>query len=228
MPRFVINPPVFFSSVAITVMFLGVGALFPNQAESIFAALQSWILGSFGWLYLLAVGIFIFSVLLFATSSSAASSSAQTIRCRLSLSVLDRHAVRCGMGIGLMYFAVGEPIKHFVAPPEAAPLSVAAQRQAMSVTFFHWGLHAWAIYAVSGVARLFRISLQSSPDRPLGTLSAAQEPHQWTAGHAVDVFAVCGTLFASQPPWLRCSSDQCRPEILLGIPNGITFSLFSL
>jgi choline/glycine/proline betaine transport protein len=57
-----------------------------------------------------------------------------------------------GMGIGLMYFAVGEPMTHFAAPPEAAPLSIAAQREAMSVTFFHWGVHAWAVYAVVGLS----------------------------------------------------------------------------
>lgn len=44
-----------------------------------------------------------------------------------------------GMGIGLMYFAVGEPMTHFASPPEAEPLTIAAQREAMSVTFFHWG-----------------------------------------------------------------------------------------
>ncbi len=224
MPRFVINPPVFFSSVAITVMFLGVGALFPNQAESIFAALQSWILGSFGWLYLLAVGIFIFSVLLFATSSSAASSSAQTIRCRLSLSVLDRHAVRCGMGIGLMYFAVGEPIKHFVAPPEAAPLSVAAQRQAMSVTFFHWGLHAWAIYAVSLSLAYFgyRYNLPLTVRSGLFRCSRTASMDRWACSRCLSRL---WNIVCIEPPWLRCSSDQCRPEILLGIPNGITVQL---
>ena len=57
-----------------------------------------------------------------------------------------------GMGIGLMYYAVGEPMSHFMAPPTAEPRSIEATRQAMAVTFFHWGIHAWAIYAVVGLS----------------------------------------------------------------------------
>lgn len=57
-----------------------------------------------------------------------------------------------GMGIGLMFYAVGEPMTHYMAPPTAEPKSVAAMREAMTVTFFHWGIHAWAIYAVVGLS----------------------------------------------------------------------------
>lgn len=228
MPRFVINPPVFFSSVAITVMFLGVGALFPNQAEAIFAALQSWILGSFGWLYLLAVGIFIFSVLLFATSSFGSlklgpDDSVPDFRYLSWIAML----FAAGMGIGLMYFAVGEPIKHFVAPPEAAPLSVAAQRQAMSVTFFHWGLHAWAIYAVVGLSLAYfgyRYNLPLTVRSGLYPL--LKNRINGPLGHAVDVFAVCGTLFGiATSLGFGVLQINAGLKYLLGIPNGITVQL---
>ena len=197
MPRFVINPPVFFGSVAITAMFLGVGVLFPAQAETIFAAVQSWILESFGWLYLLAVGIFIISVLLFASSSFG------SLKLGPDDSTPDFHYLSwiamlfaAGMGIGLMYFAVGEPMKHFAAPPEAAPLSIAAQRQAMSVTFFHWGLHAWAIYAVVGLSLAYfgyRYNLPLTVRSGLYPL--LKNRIDGPLGHAVDIFAICGTLF---------------------------------
>jgi choline/glycine/proline betaine transport protein len=53
-----------------------------------------------------------------------------------------------GMGIGLMFFGVAKPVMHYLAPPTAEVNSLAAIKEAMKVTFFHWGLHAWAIYAI--------------------------------------------------------------------------------
>ena len=225
MPRFVINPPVFFGSVAITVLFLGVGVLFPAQAEAIFAAVQSWILDTFGWLYLLAVGIFIFSVLLFATSSFG------NLKLGPDDSTPDFHYLSwvamlfaAGMGIGLMYFAVGEPMKHFAAPPEAAPLSIAAQRQAMSVTFFHWGLHAWSIYAVVGLSLAYfgyRYNLPLTVRSGLYPL--LKNRIDGPLGHAVDIFAVCGTLFGIATS-LGFGVLQINAGLtyLLGVPNSAT------
>ncbi|MCV5520245.1 BCCT family transporter, partial [Escherichia coli] len=57
-----------------------------------------------------------------------------------------------GMGIGLMFFGVAEPVMHHVNPPSGEPQTIEAAQQALRVTFFHWGLHAWAIYAVVGLA----------------------------------------------------------------------------
>lgn len=197
MPKFVINPPVFFGAVAVTAIFLGIGAIFPGQADEIFSAVQSWILGSFGWLYLLAVGIFTGSVILFAASGFG------NLKLGPDDSVPDFHYMSwvamlfaAGMGIGLMYFAVGEPMTHFAAPPEAEPLSIAAQRQAMSVTFFHWGLHAWAIYAVVGLSLAYfgyRFNLPLTVRSGLYPLLKSRI--HGPIGHAVDIFAICGTLF---------------------------------
>ena len=55
-----------------------------------------------------------------------------------------------GMGIGIVFYGVAEPIMHFSTPPEADPRSIQAARDAMEITFFHWGVHAWAIYALLG------------------------------------------------------------------------------
>ena len=53
-----------------------------------------------------------------------------------------------GMGIGLMFFGVAEPLMHNLSQPTAETGTVAAVQEAMKMTFFHWGLHAWAIYAI--------------------------------------------------------------------------------
>lgn len=222
MPRFVINPPVFFGSVAITTLFLAVGVLFPSQAETIFAGVQSWILEWFGWLYLLAVGIFIVSVVLFAASrfgdlKLGPDDSTPDFRYLSWVAML----FAAGMGIGLMYFAVGEPMKHFAAPPEAAPLSIAAQRQAMSITFFHWGLHAWAIYAVVGLSLAYfgyRYNLPLTVRSGLYPLLGSRI--DGPLGHAVDIFAICGTLFGIATS-LGFGVLQINAGLtyLLGVPN---------
>ena len=109
MPGFVINPPVFFGSVAITTVFLVTGVLFPSQAESIFAAMQGWILASFGWFYLLSVAIFLASVVFFAASrfgnlKLGPDDSTPDFRYVSWVAML----FAAGMGIGLMYFADSE------------------------------------------------------------------------------------------------------------------------
>src|SRR3546814_3161717 len=57
-----------------------------------------------------------------------------------------------GMGIGLLFFGVAEPIQHYALPPVGEGRTIESARQAMVLTFFHWGLHAWAIYIVVGLA----------------------------------------------------------------------------
>ncbi|MEP9396981.1 BCCT family transporter [Mesorhizobium sp. KR2-14] len=197
MPKFVINPPVFFGSVAIIALFVGIGTIVPGHAEVLFREMQTAILSSFGWLYLLAVGVFLFSMILLAFGRYG----------DLKLGPDDSEPdfpflswvamlFAAGMGIGLMYFAVGEPMTHFAAPPEAVPLSIAAQRQAMSVTFFHWGIHAWAIYAVVGLSLAYFGHRYNLPlTIRSGLYPLLKNRINGPIGHAVDIFAICGTLF---------------------------------
>jgi len=55
------------------------------------------------------------------------------------------------MGIGLMFFGVAEPVNHFLSPPLGDGGTIPAAKEAMQLTFFHWGLHAWATYAIVAV-----------------------------------------------------------------------------
>lgn len=194
---FVINPPVFFGSVAIITVFLLIGLVFPGRAEAIFTGLQSEILERFGWFYLLSVGIFLASVLLFSLGRFG----------RLKLGPDDSTPdfgyvswiamlFAAGMGIGLMFYAVGEPITHFALPPTAEPGTVAAMRESMSVTFFHWGIHAWAIYAVVGLSLAYfgyRYNLPLTIRSGLYPL--LKDKINGPIGHAVDIFAIVGTMF---------------------------------
>jgi choline/glycine/proline betaine transport protein len=100
------------------------------------------------------------------------------------------------MGIGLVFFGVAEPIQHYAAPPIGEGGTFEAARQAMVLTFLHWGLHAWAIYIVVGLALAyfsFRRGLPLAPRSPLYPLIGRRI--HGPIGHSVDIFAVIGTMF---------------------------------
>ncbi|MDT8311534.1 MAG: BCCT family transporter, partial [Methylophaga sp.] len=192
-----INPPVFFSSALLILVFVIFGAVFSDTAASVFAAVQIWIVNTFGWFYLLAVGIFLFFSLALAISNYG--------RIKLGpdhsepdYSYFSWFAMlfSAGMGIGLLFFGVAEPVMHYAAPPSMDGESIAAARQAMSITFFHWGLHAWAIYAVVGLSLAyfgFRYNLPLTIRSALYPLIG--DKIYGPIGHVVDTFAVLGTMF---------------------------------
>lgn len=132
-----------------------------------------------------------------------------------------------GMGIGLMYYAVGEPMTHFMAPPTAEPRSIAATREAMAVTFFHWGIHAWAIYAVVGLSLAYfgyRYNLPLTIRSGLYPL--LKERINGPIGHAVDIFAIVGTMFGiATSLGLGVSQINAGLHYLIGLPIGLQVQL---
>ena len=105
-----------------------------------------------------------------------------------------------GMGIGLMFYAVAEPISHMTAPPagtEEAGTAAAAQ-QAMSISYFHWALHPWAIYAIVGLALAYFTFRKGMPN----LISSAFYPLlgdrvKGPIGRSIDILAIFATLFGS-------------------------------
>ena len=111
-----INKPVFFISSAIIIVMVMIGIVFPTDADRIFTTAQSWVLDTFGWFYLLSVGIFLFFALYLAVSRfgdlKLGNDDADPDYPYLTwLAML----FAAGMGIGLMFYAVAEPILHYSA-----------------------------------------------------------------------------------------------------------------
>jgi choline/glycine/proline betaine transport protein len=101
-----------------------------------------------------------------------------------------------GMGIGLLFFGVSEPLTHFAQPPSGIGGTTAAANRAMEITFFHWGLQAWSVYIVVGLSLAyfsFRHGLPLSVRSALYPLIG--DRIYGPIGHAVDIFAVLGTMF---------------------------------
>lgn len=228
MKSFIINPPVFYGSIIVIGLFLAIGVILPGQAGSLFGAVQTYILGAFGWFYLLSVGIFLAAVLLlcfgrFGQLKLGPDDSVPDFRFVSWIAML----FAAGMGIGLMFYAVGEPMTHFMAPPTAEPRSVEAMREAMTVTFFHWGIHAWAIYAVVGLSLAYfgyRYNLPLTIRSGLYPLLKSRI--DGPIGHAVDIFAIVGTMFGIATS-LGVGVAQINAGLnhLLGVPIGIQVQL---
>jgi len=224
-PRIQISPPVFLISAILTLAFVLFAATFTETAGTLFSVTQGWISESAGWFYVLAVAGFIVFVVAVALSGFG--------RIKLgpdhsepdySYTSWFAMLFSAGMGIGLMFFGVAEPVMHFVAPPVGDPETVEAAKQAMRITFFHWGVHAWAIYAVVALSLAYfafrhelPLTIRSSlypliGDRIYGPI-----------GHAVDIFAVLGTIFGVATS-LGFGVIQINSglEYLFGLPNNVT------
>jgi len=101
-----------------------------------------------------------------------------------------------GIGISLLYFGASEPLDHYFNPPEGPSASAEAARQGLQLTFLHWGLHGWAIYALVGLAVGY---FAYRHNQPLALRSALYPlmGERWVkggAGHAVDIFGMFVTL----------------------------------
>jgi choline/glycine/proline betaine transport protein len=226
--RFIINPPVFVGAVAAIGVFLAIGVVFPDRAGQVFSGVQGAILNSFGWLYLLSVGIFLVTVLLlclgeYGRLKLGPDDSIPNFRFVSWIAML----FAAGMGIGLMFYAVGEPMTHFMTPPTAEPRSIAATREAMTVTFFHWGIHAWAIYAVVGLSLgYFGYRYNLPLTIRSGLYPLLKERINGPIGHAVDVFAIVGTVFGiATSLGVGVSQINAGLNYLLGVPVGLEIQL---
>ncbi|MTV54516.1 BCCT family transporter [Massilia buxea] len=192
-----VNPPVFFISAALILAFVLFGALFPERAGSVFDTVQARIVHDFGWFYILAVALFLIFVI-FLMLSRYGDVKLGPDDSEPEYSYLSWFAMlfSAGMGIGLLFFGVAEPIQHYSRPPIGEGSTIEAARQAMILTFFHWGMHAWAIYIVVGLALAYFAFRRGLPL----TLRSALFPLigkriHGPIGHAIDIFATLGTMF---------------------------------
>ena len=192
-----INPPVFFPSVIVVSALVLFAAFVPEQANTVFSAVQSWLIDTFGWFYLAAVGIYLIFCVVLALSRYG-SFKLGPDHSEPDFSYMSWFAMlfSAGMGIGLMFYGVAEPVLHYNNPPVGEGGTPAAAKEAMRITFFHWGVHAWAIYAVVGLALAYFSFRRDLPLR----ISSALYPCigkriSGPLGNIVDNLAVFGTLF---------------------------------
>jgi choline/glycine/proline betaine transport protein len=194
--EFQIDRQVFFPSVAVLLLLVGFSAFAPEMAGEFFQDLQNTIVTYGSWYYVTVVAIILVMVLMLTVTRYG------DIKLGPDHSVPDYSFLSwfamlfsAGMGIGLMFFGVAEPVMHFLNPPTGEPGTSVAAAEAMKLTFFHWGIHAWAMYAIVALILSY---FAYRHDLPL-TLRSALYPligdkihGPW--GAMIDIFAILGTV----------------------------------
>lgn len=191
------NPSVFYPSVVVICLILAVCFIFPDISLSSLTYTQKYLTANFGWFYVLTASIIFFTCvfLLFSKYGEIKLGPDHSTPDFKNLSWYSM-LFAAGMGIGLMFFGVGEPLMHYLLPPSAEPNTIEAAKEAMKLTFFHWGFNAWAIYAIVSVILAYFAYRHNLPL----TLKSAFYPIVGDKiygkfGDMIDVFAVIATIF---------------------------------
>ena len=219
-----VHHPVFLVSSLTVVLFVAGVLAFLDQASPAFEALRTWLTATFDWVFMGAGNVFVlFCLLLAATPAGGVRLGGAGARPDYSLPAWFSMLFAAGMGIGLMFFGVAEPIEHFRAPPLGfdAEDTAAAREMGMAAAIFHWGLHPWAVYAVVALALAFS---SFNLGLPL-TLRSAFHPVLGDAvwgpfGHVVDTLAVFATLFGlATSLGLGAGQTAAGLSHLFGVPD---------
>jgi choline/glycine/proline betaine transport protein len=195
-PMFIFDKQVFVPSAAFLLLLVGLSALSPEAAGNFFQSVQNAIVAYGSWYYVLVVAVILIVVTIL-TFTKFGDIKLGPDHSEPDYSFISWFAMlfSAGMGIGLMFFGVAEPVMHFLAPPQGEPGTSAAAAEAMKLTFFHWGIHAWAMYAIVALILAyfaFRHDLPLTMRSSLYPLIGDKIYGPW--GATIDVFAVLGTV----------------------------------
>ncbi|MCW2769325.1 MAG: choline transporter [Aeromicrobium sp.] len=196
-----VDPIVFFITGAIAIGFVVWGLVSTPSLGSASSSAQDWVITNTGWFFVLMSTFFVLFVIWLAASKYGSIPLGEEGE-KPEFSAVSWIAMMfsAGMGIGLMFWGVAEPLSHYASPPPGTSKGQTdeAMQTAMATTMFHWALHPWAIYAVVGIAiaygtfRKGRAQLISSVFRPL--IGARTEG---PIGRVIDILAIFATLFGS-------------------------------
>lgn len=198
-PNRVRHAAVLIPSAVIAVLFVLGVAVFPTQFGDLVATVNSTVVDSIGWYYvLLTIGFVFFALYVGLSRWGDVRLGPDDSEPEYSTGSWFAMLFAAGMGIGLVFWGVAEPLNHLAAPPPGTnPASPAqAASGAMSTTFLHWGLHAWAIYVVVGLAIALAVHRRG---RPI-SIRWALEPVfgkrvRGRVGDVIDIVAIISTVF---------------------------------
>ncbi|WP_151736916.1 glycine betaine uptake BCCT transporter ['Paenibacillus yunnanensis' Narsing Rao et al. 2020] len=218
---------VFTIAITIVALFAIWGAVAPDQLANTANVAYNFSIHNFGWFYLLATLFFLIFAFYLAFSRFGGirlgDDDDEPEYSTLSwLSML----FSAGMGIGLVFWGVAEPLSHYLSPPEGVEGGTAeAARLSMRYSFFHWGLHPWAIYTVIGLALAyfqFRKGYKGLISSTFIPLLGERLAGGWL-GKIIDILAVIATIFGvATSLGLGALQIGGGLEYLFGIPNSVT------
>jgi len=193
--------PVFIASSILIIAFLIATLLFTDPAQAVLGGTRQWITSNFDWFFISAGNVFVlFCLLLIVLPLGSIRIGGQEAKAEFSRLSWFAMLFAAGMGIGLMFWAVAEPVAYFT-DWYGTPLNVEAgtdeaARAAMGATMYHWGLHPWAIYGVIALALAFFAFNKRLPLTVRSVFYPLLGERVWgVLGHVIDTVAVLATIF---------------------------------
>ena len=216
---------VFIISSALLVALIVLAVAAPSWTEHAFVAAQSQIVDSASWFYVLVVASIAIALIYFAASRlSDIRLGPDDSRPDYSYPTWFSMLFSAGIGIGLLFFGVAEPVMHYLMPPVGTPETIAAAEQALEITFFHWGLHAWGIYALVGLALAYFGYRHNLPFTLRSTLYPVLGDRIYgPIGDSVDIFAIIGTVLGvATSLGFGVAQINAGLHYLFDVPNSIS------
>jgi glycine betaine transporter len=219
---------VFWISIVIATIFVSWGVIAPDQLSGIIDKTKAFFLSNFGWFYQLSATFFlIFAIFLIFSKYGKIRLGADDDRPDFNRTTWFAMLFSAGMGIGLLFFGVSEPISHFTSPPIGEGGTGEAAKVAMSYTYLHWGFHAWAIYAVIALVLAYNKFRKRKPGLMSVTLiSLIGKRSTGIIGTIIDVIAVFATIFGvAASLGLGATQINSGLSYISNIPNNFTVQL---
>jgi choline/glycine/proline betaine transport protein len=192
-----VEPWVFFPSAGLIILFVTLTLIYQESIGTLFESAQAFISTKFGWLYVLAVNA-ILLVCLYLGFGRFRNIRLGGPDCNPEFSRWAWLSMlfNAGIGLVLMFYSVAEPIMHFSNPPYGEAGTISAAKNALNLSFLHWGLHGWGIYALMGLSIAF---FRYNRGLPLGIrwvlYPLLGDRLKGPIGHAIDTVAVLATMF---------------------------------
>ncbi len=196
-----LHAPVFPITAILVVLFVIGTVMFPGEAKEILDGTKNWIINTFDWFFLLSANIFVV-VCLALIFMPVGKIRLGGVDAKPDFSTMSWFAMlfAAGMGIGLMFWAVAEPVAYYTGW-YGTPLGVEANtpraaEMAMGGTMYHWGLHPWAVYAIVGLSLAFFAYNKGMPLTIRSAFFPLLKDRVWGwPGHIIDILAVVATIF---------------------------------
>lgn len=219
---------VFNVSVLITCAFILWGVFFKDSLSFVSSTFLKSTMDYFGWVYLGAAFFFLlFSVYLLFSKYGDIRLGKETDKPEFKTTSWLSMLFGAGMGVGIVFWGVAEPVFHYTSPPFGQGYTEAAANTAMKYTFFHWGLHPWAIYTVIGLTLAYFQFRRNLP----ALVSSAFYPIigdriHGPIGKTIDILSVFATVFGIATS-LGLGAMQISGGInfFFGIPNTVTLQV---
>jgi glycine betaine transporter len=219
---------VFWFSLVISIIFVLWGVISPKYLESVMTVWKGFFLNNFGWYYqLIATFFLIFALFLVFSRYGNIKLGKDEDKPEFSRPTWFAMLFSAGMGIGLLFFGVSEPISHFTTPPVGEGGTVQAANTALRYTYLHWGFHAWAIYATIALVLAYYKFRKGLPGLMSVTLyPLIGEKVKGPIGIVIDIVAVFATIFGvAASLGLGAAQINAGMSYVFGIPNNFTIQL---